>query len=222
VSTKARTREPTNSKKRRLQNFYYVLAIIPSIVLHEVSHGYVANYFGDPTAKENGRLTLNPIAHIDLFGTILLPALLIFSGLPPIGYAKPVPVNVSRLRNPRSQSLYVSLAGPMMNIALSALGFGLAELAWHVVNNSSLFTFAVEFGLVNMILAIFNLIPIPPLDGSAIIERFVPRHRLGSYYQLRAKALPIVMVLILLNAIVFHFGYNALYDLENWWISLIH
>lgn len=202
--------------------FYYFLAIIPSIVLHEVSHGYVANHFGDPTAKENGRLTLNPIAHVDLFGTILLPAMLVFSGLPPIGYAKPVPVNISRLRNPRTQSLYVSLAGPMVNIVLSALGVAITEFALHVVHSQALTTFGADFGIINLFLALFNLIPIPPLDGSAIIERFVPRHHLGTYYQFRAKALPIVMVLFLLNAVVFHFGYNALNSLENWWISLIH
>jgi Zn-dependent protease len=217
-----RIRALTNSKKRRLNYFYYFLAIIPSIVLHEVSHGYVANYFGDPTAKENGRLTLNPIAHIDPIGTILLPAILVFSGLPPIGYAKPVPVNISRLRNPRTQALYVSLAGPFVNIALSALGVAITEFAWHVANSQALITFGVDFGIINLFLAIFNLLPIPPLDGSAIIERFIPRHRLGGYYQFRAKALPIVMGLFILNALVFHVGYNGLNDLENWWISLIH
>ena len=217
-----RIRALTNSKKRRLNYFYYFLAIIPSIVLHEVSHGYVANYFGDPTAKENGRLTLNPIAHIDPIGTILLPAILVFSGLPPIGYAKPVPVNISRLRNPRTQALYVSLSGPFVNIALSALGVAITEFAWHVANSQALITFGVDFGIINLFLAIFNLLPIPPLDGSAIIERFIPRHRLGGYYQFRAKALPIVMGLFILNALVFHVGYNGLNDLENWWISLIH
>jgi len=201
---------------------YYFLAIVPAIVLHEVSHGYVANFFGDPTAKENGRLTLNPIAHIDPIGTILLPAILIFSGLPPIGYAKPVPVNVARLRNPRTQSLYVSLAGPLVNIVLSGLGVLITEFAWHVANSQALITFGVDFGIINLFLAIFNLIPIPPLDGSAIIERFVPRRKLSSYYQFRARALPIVMVLFLLNAMVFHIGYNGLNSIENWWISLIH
>jgi Zn-dependent protease len=201
-----------SSKKSKVYYFYYFLAIIPSIVLHEVSHGYVAYHYGDSTAKENGRLTLNPIAHIDLFGTIILPAILVFSGLP---------VNVSRLRNPRSQSLYVSLAGPFVNIVLSGLAIGITEFAWNVLHSQGLSQFGVDFGIINLFLAIFNLIPIPPLDGSAIIERFVPRRRLPGYYQLRAKALPIVMVLFLLNAVIFHFGYNELDSISNWWFGLL-
>ena len=115
-----------------MSNFYFFLALVPSIVLHEVSHGWVANFFGDPTAKENHRLTLNPMRHIDPFGTVLLPVLLLISGLPAFGYAKPVPVNVSRLRKPRSQGLYVSLAGPLMNIFLSAIGLGITYYGIHV------------------------------------------------------------------------------------------
>jgi len=201
--------------------FYFFLAIIPSVILHEVSHGWVANYFGDPTAKDNGRLTLNPLAHIDPFGTVLLPALMIFSGLPAFGYAKPVPVNVSRLRNPRTQSLYVSLAGPLVNIILSALGWVLTYIAVKYANSALLLDIGVYLGLANLVLAVFNLIPIPPLDGSAIIERFVPRQHLPAYYRMRARALPVVMVLVVLDFLVFHVGTNALYDLETWWINLI-
>ena len=198
---------------------YWIIAIIPSIVLHEVSHGYVAYLCGDPTAKEQHRLTLNPLQHIDPFGTVLLPALLIISGLPVFGYAKPVPVNISRLRHPRTQSLYVSLAGPLVNIVLSAVGFGICEFALHVSQNQVTFNFGVALGLVNLLLAVFNMLPIPPLDGSAIIERFVPNRHLGSYYRLRARALPVVMVLVILDSFFFHFGTNFLGSLENWWIG---
>ena len=187
-----------------MSNLYFFLAIVPSVILHEVSHGWVANYFGDPTAKDNGRLTLNPLAHIDPFGTVLLPALMVLSGLPAFGYAKPVPVKVSRLRNPRTQSLYVSLAGPFVNIILSAIGLGLCF--WAVHGTQSQF--------------MFNVIPIPPLDGSAIIERFVPRKHLPRYYQMRARALPVVMVLVVLDFLVFHVGTGALGNLENWWVNL--
>ncbi len=200
---------------------YFFLAIVPSIVLHEVSHGYVANHFGDPTAKENHRLTLNPLRHIDPFGTALLPALLILSHLPAFGYAKPVPVNVGRLRNPRRQSLYVSLAGPLVNILLSGVGYLISELAIHVTYSSWMLQFGVTFGIVNLTLAVFNLLPIPPLDGSAIIERFVPRRHLPSYYRFRMRALPIVMVLIILDSMFLHVGTNWLYSLQNWWISLL-
>ncbi|MGA2969310.1 MAG: site-2 protease family protein [Acidimicrobiales bacterium] len=204
-----------------MSNFYFFLALVPSIVLHEVSHGWVANFFGDPTAKENHRLTLNPMRHIDPFGTVLLPVLLLISGLPAFGYAKPVPVNVSRLRKPRSQGLYVSLAGPLMNIFLSAIGLGITYYGIHVHYSVFVQNVGVYFGLANLVLAAFNLIPIPPLDGSAIIEVFIPRRHLRSYYHMRARALPFVMVLLLLNFAVFHVGLNALTDLERWWIGLL-
>ena len=199
---------------------YYLLAIVPSIVLHEVSHGWVANYYGDPTAKQQGRLTLNPLKHIDPFGTVLLPALLIFSGLPMIGYAKPVPVNVSRLRNPRKQSLYVSIAGPLVNILLSAIGFVVCKYGLRV-NNELIINISASFGIANLTLAAFNLIPIPPLDGSAIIERFIPLRNLGKYFEFRNKALPFLMVLIIADAMFLHIGTGFLGGLRNWWISLV-
>lgn len=198
---------------------YYLLAIVPSIVLHEVSHGWVANYFGDPTAKQQGRLTINPLKHIDPFGTVLLPALLIFSGLPMFGYAKPVPVNVSRLRNPRKQSLYVSMAGPLVNIMLSGVGFALCEYAIHSTQSQMTFNIGEYLGLVNITLAAFNLIPIPPLDGSAILERFIPQRNLGKYYDMRSKALPFFMVLIIVDSMFLHIGTGFLGSLQNWWIS---
>lgn len=202
-----------------MSNLYFFLAIVPSVILHEVSHGWVANYFGDPTAKNNGRLTLNPLAHIDPFGTVLLPLIMVFAGLPAFGYAKPVPVNVSRLRNPRTQSLYVSLAGPLVNIVLSGIGLALC-IATNSNLNSVLFNIGLFMGVANLVLAAFNLIPIPPLDGSAIIERFVPRKHLPRYYQMRARALPVVMVLVVLDFLVFHVGTGALGTLETWWINL--
>jgi Zn-dependent protease len=198
---------------------YYLIAIVPSIVLHEVSHGWVANYFGDPTAKQQGRLTINPLKHIDPFGTVLLPALLIFSGLPMFGYAKPVPVNVSRLRNPRKQSLYVSIAGPLVNIFLSGVGFAICEYAIHSTQSQTTFNIGEYLGLVNITLAAFNLIPIPPLDGSAILERFIPQRNLAKYYDVRSKALPFFMVFIIIDSMFLHIGTGFLGSLQNWWIS---
>ena len=207
--------------------YYFYIALLPSIILHEVSHGWVANFFGDPTAKNAKRLSLNPMRHIDPFGTILLPALLILVGFPPFGYARPVPVNTSRLRKPRQQSLYVSLAGPFVNIILSGIGLLLCDLAVSnqfgtlVVTNDPLFNVGLALGISNLLLAAFNLLPIPPLDGSAIIERFVPNRHLVSYYHLRARALPIVLAFVILSEYVFHFGSNALGNLEIWWQNLI-
>ncbi len=203
-----------------MNNFYYFLVIVPSVILHEVSHGFVANHYGDPTAKERGRLTLNPLVHIDPFGTVLLPLLLVLIHAPAFGYAKPVPVNVSRLRNPRKQSLYVSLAGPLVNIILSLIGLGICFYAVHVSKSVSTYDVGLYIGLPNLVLAAFNLIPIPPLDGSAIIERFVPRSKLSSYYQLRARAMPFVLIFVVLAFWVFNFGNHALYDLEIWWQEL--
>ena len=165
--------------------------------------------------------------HIDPFGTILMPALLIAFHFPPFGYARPVPVNTSRLRKPRQQSLYVSLAGPLVNIILSAVGLlvcdqGVTNVAGNVViTNNLLVNVGLALGLSNLLLAAFNLLPIPPLDGSAVIERFVPNKHLGAYYHWRARALPLVLLFVILSEYVFHFGSNALGGLENWWIGLI-
>src|SRR5580692_6808128 len=104
-----------------MYEWWYFIWLVPSVTFHEVAHGYVANYFGDSTAKDQHRLSLNPLRHVDLFGTILMPALLIISGLPAFGYAKPVPVNIGRLRNPRKQEIWVALAGPAVNVVLSAV-----------------------------------------------------------------------------------------------------
>jgi Zn-dependent protease len=211
-------------------SYYFYIALLPSIILHEVSHGWVANFFGDPTAKNAKRLSLNPMRHIDPFGTILLPALLVALNLPAFGYAKPVPVNTSRLRKPRQQSLYVSLAGPAMNIVLSAIGLFLCDRAGaHLAGgyiyfrsgDALLFNVGYSLGIANLLLAAFNLLPIPPLDGSAVIERFVPDKHLNAYYHLRARALPLVLAFVILSEYVFHFGSNALGDLENWWLGLL-
>ena len=202
-----------------------VVASIIAITLHECSHGYVANYFGDPTAKEQGRLTLNPLAHIDPFGTVILPLLLKLVGMPAFGFAKPVPVNVARLRDVRNHSFLVSMAGPVTNIALSGFAIGVCRLTGVTssqINEISYGTwtevayFFAIFGLVNVSLAIFNLIPIPPLDGSAIIERAVPRRHLRAYFAIRERALPIVLVLFLVNSFTLHLGsgmYNWAFDL---------
>ena len=207
------------------ETIFVVLASIIAITLHECSHGYVANYFGDPTAKEQGRLTLNPLAHIDPFGTVILPLLLKLVGMPAFGFAKPVPVNVSRLRDVRNHSFLVSMAGPATNIALSVISIGVCRLTGATMTDinqlnygtwTEVAYFFAIFGLINISLAIFNLFPIPPLDGSAIIERIVPKRHLAKYFAIRERALPIVLVLFLLNSFTLHLGsglYNWAFDL---------
>lgn len=169
--------------------------LIPSIVLHEVSHGAVALFFGDHTAQRAGRLTLNPVSHIDPLGTIVLPAILVLSGAPAFGWAKPVPVTLSNLRNPRGQALLVSLAGPATNLAIMAV----ATVVFILFRPDGLFGEGLLIlGLVNLVLAVFNLIPLPPLDGSAILERFMPRSWWPGYLRFRQYSMFILLGIFLL------------------------
>ena len=178
----------------------YFCVLIPSIILHEVSHGFVANLLGDDTAKRAGRLTLNPVPHIDPLGSVVVPALLLLSGAGvAFGWAKPVPVNVGRLRRPRNGSVWVSLAGPATN-AVIFLGAALAYRSLYLhtlqLSPSGDFPLGPEFlitaALANLTIGFFNLIPIPPLDGSAVVERLVPAKHLQRYYQLRPYGMLIV------------------------------
>ncbi|MGA3352454.1 MAG: site-2 protease family protein [Acidimicrobiales bacterium] len=201
-----------------LDTLIFILVFLPAVILHEVSHGVVALWCGDDTAKRAGRLTLNPIKHIDPVGTILVPVVLALTHGPIFGWAKPVPVNVGRLRHPRNQSVLVALAGPTTNVILAAIaGVAMHELLVHV-QTGLVFQVVYEFGIVNVILAVFNLIPIPPLDGSALVERLLPASALPTYYQVRMG----FMVLILL---LFFFDYGLLSGIldhfANWYLSLV-
>jgi len=158
-----------------MEFLFFVAILIFSIVIHEFSHGAVANSLGDPTAKEAGRLTLNPIKHLDPVGSVILPILLIFTTGKGIGWAKPVPINPNNFRDQKYGSFKVALAGPVSNLMI-ALMFGLflrVLLSFDFVslNLYSIFSFIIS---VNLILAVFNLIPIPPLDGSYILFTFLP------------------------------------------------
>jgi Zn-dependent protease len=183
-----------------------VAVIVPSVILHEVSHGAVAYAFGDDTAKRAGRLTLNPLAHVDPFGTVLLPLILSLSGVGAFGYAKPVPVNPRKLRNPRQHSLWVSLAGPAVNVTLALISAWLLRTVYRGAVDRA---FSVDdlalgpkivfwLGFLNVILAVFNLLPIPPLDGSALVERFLPRSWWPTWLKYRQWGFGILLVLIFL------------------------
>jgi Zn-dependent protease len=200
--------------------------LVAAVLLHEISHGVAAWFFGDDTAKRAGRLTLNPIPHIDPFGSILLPAMGALSGLPIIGFAKPVPVDARRLRNPRRDMLLVSLAGPASNLVLMSLaavgtrfllnsGRGLAT-AIDRSGSDLLIQIVFSFAVVNLLLGLFNLLPIPPLDGSAILERFLPQEWLPTWHRFRPYGLLVVFLVVfmipgLITRIVDPF-YEGLYD----------
>ncbi len=168
-----------------------ILPLIFAITLHEAAHGYVAKRFGDQTAYMLGRVTLNPIKHIDLFGTIILPiGMLIFTGFM-FGWAKPVPVNWSQLRNPRRDMAIVALAGPFANLIMAFMWAGIAKIAIMSHPTSSImqsvaqyFQYAGSYGiLINCLLLALNLIPIPPLDGSRVVSAILPP-RLARKYDL--------------------------------------
>jgi Zn-dependent protease len=169
-------------------------AILIALTIHEFCHGYVAYRLGDSTAHDAGRLTLNPFAHLDVFGTIMLL-------LGPFGWAKPVPVNGYNLKNPKRDLLLVSLAGPASNV-VTALIFGfalriIAEVVPTLANNSNFINFFNLVIMLNIGISFFNLIPIPPLDGSKIIAGLLPNEMIPGYFE-KMKYLPTVFMVMLL------------------------
>jgi Zn-dependent protease len=188
--------------------------VVPSIILHELAHGVTAYAFGDDTARRAGRLTLNPLRHVDPVGTVLLPALLTIAGYGAFGYAKPVPINPSRMRHPRNDALIVSLAGPATNLALAAVSV-VALRYFRPPSTAVLLRAAVDgyglgildltdrvlfvLGFVNVTLAVFNALPIPPLDGSAVVARLLPRSAMPAWYSYTRYAMPVLLVLVLLD-----------------------
>ena len=167
-----------------IDSIFYVVVLIMSVVIHEFSHGYMAYYFGDQTALRAGRLTLNPLKHLDMFGSILLPLFLIISGAGfVLGWARPVPYNPRNLRNGRTGELFVAMAGIIANLLIAlcfgllirfapALGFPAYSLDPALLH--PLYQISATIVLLNIVLALFNLIPIPPLDGSKVLFYFLP------------------------------------------------
>lgn len=196
---------------------YYVCAIlsfIPALVLHEVAHGFAAYKLGDPTAKSQGRLSLNPLKHIDPFGTVLLPLMLMVLHMPIFGYAKPVPYNPSYFKDPRKGDAITGLAGPAANLVMALIAAAVAWIMWpfatDVVSNGFGYYFYLMFlpmfALINLYLMFFNLIPIPPLDGSSIIALFIPEQWLPKWYSIQHYAFPIFMIAIIALPYLFHFN----------------
>ncbi|MFH1044013.1 MAG: site-2 protease family protein [Pseudomonadota bacterium] len=188
----------------------YALPVIFAITLHEAAHGYVARHFGDNTAYVLGRVSLNPVRHIDLFGTILLPLLILVtskllgSGGILFGWARPVPVDFSALRHPKRDMLWVAAAGPFANLSMAVL--------WAVVLKIALITapnaFTLPLGLmaeagitVNLVLMVLNLLPILPLDGGRIAASLLPSRLAYSYSRLEPYGFPILLLLLFTNTL---------------------
>jgi Zn-dependent protease len=196
-------------------------ALLFAITIHEASHGWAANKLGDPTAYSLGRVTLNPIAHIDPIGTIIFPFILILMGAPPFGWAKPVPVNPLNLRNPRRDNLWISAAGPASNLSVAAISlivivilklinpnvtyllrvslFGSSGLprGFYPLEGLALILYFIIY--INCLLAVFNLIPIPPLDGSGILMGFLSDEAATKYDRIRPFGFIILLALIYLG-----------------------
>ncbi len=190
---------------------------VPAIVLHEVSHGYVSYRLGDPTAKSRGRLSLNPIKHIDPFGTVLLPLLLWATGAPIFGFAKPVPIDPRYYKDYRKGMLLTGLAGPATNLVLAFMSGlvvrGLAfagALTYGSLSDGSisvlgwiLYAF-YYFAQLNLVLMFFNLIPMPPLDGSRVLPIFLSDKALVKYHQFERYGILVFFVVVLLLPDILH------------------
>ena len=176
----------------------YALPVIFAITVHEASHGYVARHFGDLTAEQQGRITLNPLRHIDPLGTLLIPALTLFFGGILFGWAKPVPVNFSRLRHPKQDMLWVAAAGPLSNLAMAFL-WALALKFSGTFPESVAIPLALmaKAGImINVVLMVLNLLPLPPLDGGRIAVSLLPNHLAFKFAQIEQYGFIILLVLL--------------------------
>lgn len=197
---------------------FSIIILLLSVIIHEVAHGLSARYFGDHTAERAGRLTLNPIPHIDPFGTILLPLLLILTGSPVLfGWAKPVPINPLNFRDIRKGELVTSAAGVLANLALAAIGaiifHSIPQDFLPLVKSLALFTVRI-----NAVLAVFNLLPIPPLDGSKVVMSLLPAHLENEYRKLERFGF---MILILLWIIPFGSS-SVLGSILRFFLEILH
>ncbi|WP_066832080.1 site-2 protease family protein [Collinsella ihumii] len=207
-----------------LNYIFYLLtsaaALIIGIVIHESAHALAAYLLGDRTARSRGRISLNPLNHIDPFGTVLLPLIMLVAGGPIFAFAKPVPVYLGNLKNPKRDEVAVALAGPVSNVLLAGVGAVLLRL---VVSNGDavigfmgenvlyLTNFLITFMSVNLSLAFFNLIPLPPLDGSSILVLFLRGRALQTYYRIQQYAMPILLIVLYVLPTVLNIDLVSMY-----------
>ncbi len=194
-----------------------LLSIVIAMSIHEAMHGYVAHWLGDSTAYDMGRLTLNPLKHIDLFTTILLPMVLILSHVPPIFAAKPVPFNPARLKYDEFGAALVGIAGPLTNLALAGVAAIIYRI-WGADLSSFLNNVIIIFTEVNIGFFIFNMIPFPPLDGSRVLYAFAPEPLQEIMQQIEAAGFLAILVFIFL---IFQFVAGPIVNIENAILSFL-
>jgi Zn-dependent protease len=195
-------RKATLENQQLIIGILSLICFIPAIMFHEVAHGFVAHKLGDPTAKAAGRLSLNPLKHVDPFGTVILPILLALSGMPVFGYAKPVPYNPRYFKNIKVGEVLTGLAGPASNLVMAIIGALVAFVVAQVYSSAPdvfywVYNGLYLFVLINLYLMFFNLLPIPPLDGSSIIVPFLPKKALPTWYKIQQYALPVLMIVVI-------------------------
>lgn len=203
------------SRSFGLDDLIYVLiqvvCIVFSVMVHEVAHGYAAYKLGDPTAKRAGRLTLNPTKHLDPFGSVVLPLLMILAQGPVFAYAKPVPYNPAYLKNRKAGELIVAFAGPLSNLAQALVGALICFFASYAWPDSMGFAREVlfwtyQFGycycLINLVLLFFNIIPLPPLDGASIVAVFLNEKGMRTFYKIKSYSMFILLAVLILVPMV--------------------
>jgi Zn-dependent protease len=182
----------------------WIIPLVIAITFHEAAHGYVARMFGDRTADRLGRITLNPFKHVDPFGTVAMPLLLALSGAPVFGYAKPVPVDMRNMRHPRRDMMWVAAAGPGMNLALAFVATAALTFFMDVPTAGTLFVAQniQNFIIVNVYLAVFNMIPLPSLDGGKVMAGLLPDNLGRAYYSLERYGMILIFGLLVFGPVI--------------------
>ncbi len=200
------------------------LPVLFAIIVHEVAHGWVASKFGDQTARLAGRLTLNPISHIDLVGTILVPIIMLMVGNFIFGWAKPVPVDARNMRNPKTDMAIVAAAGPISNLIMALFWAGVAKLGIYLLPIEGWFSkpliYMGEFGImINIVLAVLNFLPIPPLDGGRVLSNLLPGRMGWNLYRIEPYGF-FILILLMLSGVL-SFILSPIINFFMYWISVL-